>query len=65
MLKLETPFERCFSVRYNVFKYASTDVCFTIDGSMEVKGSLDKLVQKFEDGKYDMCLMPHPLWPDF
>lgn len=65
LLKLETPFERCFAVRYNVFKYASTDLCFTIDGSIEVSGSLDALAQKMEDGKYDFCLMPHPLWPDF
>ena len=63
--KLKTPFERCFAVRYNVFKYASTDLCFTIDGSIEVSGSLDALAQKMEDGKYDFCLMPHPLWPDF
>lgn len=60
-----TPFERCFSIRYNVFKYCSTDICITIDGSMEVKGSLDKLIDKFNDEKYDICLMPHPLWPDF
>ena len=65
LLKLKTPFERCFAVRYNVFKYASTDLCFTIDGSIEVSGSLDALAQKMEDGKYDFCLMPHPLWPDF
>lgn len=65
LLKLKTGFERCFSVRYNVFKYCSTDICVTIDGSIEVSGSLDALVEKFNIGKYDICLMPHPLWADF
>lgn len=62
LLQYKTPFERCFRIRYNVFKYCSTDVCVTIDGSMQVKGSLDKLIDIFNDGKYDICLMPHPLW---
>ena len=61
----KTPFEKCFSIRYNVFKYCTTDICITVDGSMQIKGSLDKLVDEFNDGKYDICLMPHPLWPDF
>lgn len=65
LLNLRSGFERCFSIRYNVFKYAHTNICITIDGSMEVKGSLDKLVDKFNAGKYDICLMPHPLWSDF
>lgn len=65
LLKLKTGFERCFAVRYNVFKYCSTDICVTIDGSMEVSGSLDGLVEKFNVGDYDICLMPHPLWADF
>lgn len=60
-----SPFERCFQVRYNVFKYCSTDICITIDGSMQVKGSLDELVNMFESKPYDICLMPHPIWPDF
>ncbi len=65
LLKVKTPFERCFAVRYNVFKYCSTDICVTIDGSMEVSGSLDSLVEKFNTEDYDICLMPHPLWADF
>ena len=64
LLEAKTPFERCFRVRYNVFKYCSTDICVTIDGSMQVKGSLDNLINQFEGGNYDMCLMPHPLWAD-
>ena len=65
LLKLQPGFERCFAVRYNAFKYCSTDVCVTIDGSIEVCGSLDKLVDRFNTENYDICLMPHPLWSDF
>lgn len=64
LLKCKTPFERCFRVRYNVFKYCTTDTCVTIDGSMHVKGSLDNLINVFDGGEYDICLMPHPLWSD-
>ena len=60
----KSPFERCFRIRYNVFKYASTDICITIDGSMEIKGSLDKRIDTFNAGNYDICLMPHPIWSD-
>lgn len=64
LLQYKTPFERCFRIRYNVFKYCTTDICITIDGSMEVTGSLDKLINTFNDGQYDICLMPHPIWAD-
>ena len=64
LLSFKTPFERCFRVRYNIFKYCTTDICITIDGSMQVKGSLDNLIATFDGGDYDICLMPHPLWSD-
>jgi hypothetical protein len=65
LLQYKTPFERCFRIRYNVFKYVTTNICVTIDGSMHVKGSLDELINKFNNEKYDICLMPHPIWNDF
>ena len=65
LLQYKSPFEKCFKVRYNVFKYCTSDICVTIDGSMQVKGSLDKLIDKFNQGQYDICLMPHPFWNDF
>ena len=65
LLKLNPGFERCFAIRYNVFKYCSTNICITIDGSIEVVGSLDALIEKFNKNANDICLMPHPLWADF
>lgn len=59
------PFEKCFKVRYNVFKYCSTDICMTIDGSIAIKKFPRPLFEKFENDRYDICLMPHPLWSDF
>lgn len=44
LLKYDSPFERCFRVRYNAFDYIRTDTCVTVDGSMEIKGSLDPIV---------------------
>lgn len=44
LMQYKTPFERCFRIRYNVFKYCNTDICITVDGSMHIKGTLDKLI---------------------
>lgn len=65
LLRFKDGFERCFNVRYNVFKYCKTDICVTIDGSMEVVGSLDEIIDRFESEQYDIALMPHPLFFDF
>ena len=62
LLKFKPGFERCFNIRYNVFKYCSCDICVTIDGSMQMIGSLDNLIEEFNFNNYDICLMPHPLW---
>ena len=62
--RFQTAFEKCFYVRYNPFKYCSSEICVTIDGSMQVKGSLDKLISEFNQNAFDICLMPHPLWAD-
>ena len=65
LLKYNSPFERCFRVRYNAFDYVNTDTCVTIDGSMEVRGSLDPIIKKFMSEDYDISLMPHPFRFDF
>lgn len=56
-----TPFEKCFNVRYNVFKYAKTDICIVIDGSIHVKDSLRPIIDEFEKGQYDASFMVHPI----
>ena len=54
-------FDRCYSIRFNIFKYATTDICIYIDANVHVKKSLKCLIDKMNDGNYDMSLMPHPL----
>ena len=53
-------FDKCYYVRYNCFKYCHTDICIRIDGSIEIKGSLDRLVDEFVKGDYDAAFMVHP-----
>lgn len=65
LLQFKTPFERCFRVRYNAFDYISTDICITVDGSMEIKGNIDPVVREFVKNDYDICLMPHPFRYEF
>lgn len=60
-----SPFDKTFSVRYNCFKYCNTNLCLRIDGSIEVKHSLAPLIDIFEEGNYDACLMPHPFHDNF
>lgn len=54
-------FDRCYAIRFNLFKYVTSDICIYIDANIEVKRPLAKLVKLMDDGGYDMCLMPHPL----
>jgi len=53
-------FERCFQIRYNTFKYCSSDTCICIDANTKITKSLDPIVGKFNSGGYDFSLMPHP-----
>ena len=55
-----SPFDKCYAVRFNCFKYATTDICIRIDGSIEIVGSLDYLVDKLNEGGYVGAIMVHP-----
>lgn len=56
----DDPFELCYQIRFNPFKYCNTDICIRIDGSMGIDGDLDRMVDKFNEGGYDLCVMAHP-----
>lgn len=51
---------KCYSVRFNLFKYCSTPVCFYLDGNVEIKESLNKIYQSFIDSKSELGLLIHP-----
>lgn len=59
------PFDQVLNVRYNWFKYSNTDICVRVDGSIWVKKSLKPLIDIFEEGQYDISLMPHPMRDNF
>ena len=59
-LEKMTPFERCCNIKYNVFKYVTSDLCIYLDASIQVKGSLDDMVEDFNASKSDIGLMCHP-----
>lgn len=40
-------FEKCYAVRFNLFKYAKTDVCIYMDGNFQIHKSLRKLYDDF------------------
>lgn len=54
-------FDKCYSIRFNIFKYATTDICIYLDANIHVKKPLKILIDKMNEGNYDMAMMPHPL----
>ena len=53
-------FDKCYAIKFNLFKYATTDICVYLDANIEVLRSLKPLIDIFEAGSYDMAMMPHP-----
>lgn len=53
-------FDKCFSVRYNPFKYCSTDICVRVDGSIKIHKPLNYIVDKFIESGSDICFLIHP-----
>lgn len=55
-----SPMEKVYFVRYNCFDYCSTNLCVKIDSSIEIKKSIDALIEEFESGDKRMAFMVHP-----
>ncbi|WQJ53636.1 MAG: hypothetical protein [Wendovervirus sonii] len=55
-----SPFDKCYKVRFNVWKYVSTDICARIDGSIEIRKSLDPIIEKFNKNVYDCAFDLQP-----
>lgn len=53
-------FDKCFSVRYNPFKYCSTDICVRVDGSIKIHKPINHIVEKFIQSGDDVCFLIHP-----
>lgn len=59
-LKDLSAFDKCYRVRFNLFKYATTPVCIYIDGSVRINKSLRKLYNAFIDSNAAIGLNIHP-----
>ena len=55
-----SPFAKCYDERFHPFRYADTPIVVRVDGSIEIRQSLKPIVDEFERGKYDRCVMMHP-----
>lgn len=53
-------FDKCYRVRFNLFKYATTPVCIYVDGSIQIHKSLRKLYDAFVTSNSDIGLNIHP-----
>lgn len=64
-----SPFDQCYAVRFNLFKYTSTDICLYIDGSMQIRKNILPLFNQFEQSNADLGLMIHPdrstMWDEY
>jgi len=55
-----SPFDKCYRVRFNLFKYVTTPVCIYVDGSIQIHKSLRKLYDDFMASGADLGLNIHP-----
>lgn len=65
----KTTFDKCYSVRFNLFKYATNDICVYIDGSIVVKKPITPMVDRFLSSNADLAIMVHPdrttMWSEY
>ena len=53
-------FDKCYRVRFNLFKYATTPVCIYLDGSFAILKSLRCIYDAFMKSEADLGLCVHP-----
>ena len=59
LLGLST-FDKCYRVRFRPFDYTSAKIVVRVDGSIQLVNPLTPVIDEFERGKYDICVMIHP-----
>ena len=57
----EDVFSTCYNIRFNPFDYATTDVVLRIDGSIQCLDHTDEIINYFNRGGYDICLLAHSI----
>lgn len=54
-------FDKCYYVRFHPFEFCNTNICFRIDGSVQILDSLSVIVNRFIDKDADLMLMLNPV----
>lgn len=43
-------FDKCYAIRFNIFKYATADICIYLDANIQVNKPLSVLIDKMDNG---------------
>lgn len=52
-------FDKCYQIRFFPFKYVNSNIVMRIDGSMMINKDVTPIIDKFEQGQYDACVLIH------
>lgn len=55
-----SPFDKCYSVRFNLFKYTNAEIVLYVDGSLQILKSPKRYFEKFSNSGMDVGVMVHP-----
>lgn len=56
-----SPFDKCYRVRFNLFKYTSAEMVLYVDGSLQIQQNPKRYFEKFAASGKDVGIMIHPL----
>lgn len=60
--QINDPWYKTLLVRYQPFNYTDAEIVVTIDGSMQINGSIKQLINDYINGQYFMATLVHPLY---
>ena len=55
-----SPFDKCYRVRFNLFKYTKAEMVLYVDGSLQIQKNPKRYFEKFAASKKDVGIMVHP-----
>lgn len=55
-----SPFDKCYAVRFNLFKYTDANIVMYVDGSVQILNDIINYFKKFECSDKDVGIMVHP-----
>ena len=55
-----SPFDKCYRVRFNLFKYTNAEMVLYVDGSLQIQKNPKRYFEKFTASGKDIGIMVHP-----